>query len=144
MGPNIHDLWGQTMPTWKWTQLAPSRCLAWRVLSRSKCSYSGWSFQQRCRDPPRKASPVKGGSQFNDKVREGSTCCESQELQWIHTNMKYSANRYTLRNKYTNDKHIRKRHREKKDRKIGERTVVGWRGSSWNSCLLRTSDRGLI
>ena len=61
LNPNMHDFWGPTTPTWKLTQLVPNRRLAWRVLSRNKCSYSGWSSQPKQQDPPRKRGSCKTG-----------------------------------------------------------------------------------
>ena len=55
-----------------------------------------------------KGGPVKGGSQFNDKVHKGSTHRESKGLQWTDTNLKEQINTVNTIN------HIRKGHHEKR------------------------------
>ena len=93
LGQNILDPWALKTSTWEINSICAQQVIG---QENSEQVQFFWVklLTQAIGSSQEKGGPVKGGSQFNDKVHEGSTHCESQELQWTDPNLKETANKY--------------------------------------------------
>ena len=97
LGQNILDPWALKTPTWEINSICAQQVIGQKDSEQVQFFWVKLPTQAAGSSQV-KGGLVKGGSQFNDKVHEGSTHCESQELHWTDTNLKETANKYSWYN----------------------------------------------